>query len=104
MIYDNLKKNTKNILEVKNKVNINFVRGPFVEISGPKQAQYRVQFIDNASGITLYESTVSNNCWSKCRIDQTLANLAATSVSLWTHLALPPPGSAAELVKIRVKI
>ena len=69
MIYDNLKKNTKNILEVKNKVNINFVRGPFVEISGPKQAQYRVQFIDNASGITLYESTVSNNCWSKCSIE-----------------------------------
>jgi autotransporter strand-loop-strand O-heptosyltransferase len=69
MIYDNLKKNKNNIVEVINKVNINFVRGPFVEITGPKPAEYKVEFIDNKTNKILYKSTIGNNCWCKCSIE-----------------------------------
>lgn len=69
MIYDNLKKNKKNIVDVQNKVNINFVRGPYVEITGPKQSEYKVEFIDNKTGDVVYRSTIGTNCWSKCSIE-----------------------------------
>ncbi len=42
MIYNNLKRNTNSKVEVQNKPNIHFVKGPFVEIKGPKEANYKV--------------------------------------------------------------
>jgi autotransporter strand-loop-strand O-heptosyltransferase len=69
MIYDNLKKNINNIAEVKNKVIIHFVRAPFVEIKGNKNADYRVEFIDNKTGRNLYTGNIKNNCWCKCNIE-----------------------------------
>ena len=50
MIYDNLKKNNKNIREINNNVLIHFINGPFVEVKGPKQAKYKVDFINNKTG------------------------------------------------------
>ena len=47
MIYDNLKKNTNPIVNIDNKVIVNFVKGAFLEIKGGKKSQYTVQFIDN---------------------------------------------------------
>jgi autotransporter strand-loop-strand O-heptosyltransferase len=69
MIYDNLNKNKNNISEIKNKVIIHFVRGPFVEIKGPVEAEYKVQFIDNKTDKIMYETTIKNNCWSKSNIE-----------------------------------
>jgi len=69
MIYNNLKKNTNSIVEIKNKVILHFVRGPFVEIKGPKEAEYKIQFINSNDGKIVYESNIKNNCWSKCNIE-----------------------------------
>jgi autotransporter strand-loop-strand O-heptosyltransferase len=69
MIYDNLKKNTNEIKPIENKVNFNFVRGPWVEIKGPKVAEYKIQFIDTKTGEVKFSSTIGNNCWCKCNIE-----------------------------------
>ena len=69
MIYDNLKKNKNNIIDVQNKINIHFVKGPYVEITGPKSAEYKIEFIDNKNGKILYKSSIGTNCWSKCSIE-----------------------------------
>ena len=69
MIYDNLKKNTNPIKKVDNKVMIHFVRGPFVEIKGNKEAEYRVEFINNKTGNNVYTTTIKNNCWCKCNVE-----------------------------------
>ena len=70
-IYDNLKKNNNNIITPKyeNTVSNNFVRGAFVEITGPKQANYTIHFIDNQTNTTLYVGEISNNMWSKSSIE-----------------------------------
>ena len=69
MIYDNLKKNKNNIVEVKNKVIIHFVKGPYVEIKGSTNSEYKVEFIDNKTGRVHYSTTIKNNCWCKCSIE-----------------------------------
>jgi autotransporter strand-loop-strand O-heptosyltransferase len=69
MIYDNLKKNPNNKREVQNKVTIHFVRGPFVEIKGSKQAQYKVDFINKKTNQSMYSTTISTNMWTKCSIE-----------------------------------
>ena len=61
MIYDNLVKNNNPIREVKNKVNINFVKGAFVEISGPKSANYKIEFKDSETGHLHYIGDIKNN-------------------------------------------
>jgi autotransporter strand-loop-strand O-heptosyltransferase len=69
MIYDNLKKNKNNIVEVKNKVIIHFVKGPYVEIKGSIDSEYTVKFIDNKTGKVHYSTNIKNNCWCKCSIE-----------------------------------
>ena len=69
MIYDNLKQNKNNIVEIKNKVIIYFVGGPYVEVQGNISADYVVEFIDNKSGKIYYSTTIKNNCWCKCNIE-----------------------------------
>jgi len=69
MIYDNLKKNKNNIVEVKNKVIIHFVKGPYVEIKGNTNSEYKVEFIDNKTDRVYYSSTIKNNCWCKSNIE-----------------------------------
>jgi autotransporter strand-loop-strand O-heptosyltransferase len=69
MIYDNLKKNKNNIVEVKNKVIIYFVNGPYVEVQGNISSDYTVEFIDNKSGKIYYSTTIKNNMWTRCSIE-----------------------------------
>jgi len=69
MIYDNLKKNKNNIVEIANKVILHFVRGPFVEIKGPKDSEYKIEFIDKSTGKIMYASTIRNNMWTRCSIE-----------------------------------
>jgi autotransporter strand-loop-strand O-heptosyltransferase len=69
MIYNNLIKNDNPIIEIQNKVNFHFVRGPWLEVVGPKHANYTVQFIDNKTEKIIFESDIKNNCWCKCSIE-----------------------------------
>jgi autotransporter strand-loop-strand O-heptosyltransferase len=69
MIYDNLKKNTNPIVNIDNKVIVNFVKGAFLEIKGSKKSEYKVQFIDNKTGQIKFSTTIGNNCWCKCNIE-----------------------------------
>ena len=69
MIYDNLKKNKNNIVEVQNKVIIHFVKGPYVEIKGSTNSEYKVEFIDNKTDKIHYSTKIKNNCWCKCSIE-----------------------------------
>jgi autotransporter strand-loop-strand O-heptosyltransferase len=69
MIYDNLKKNTKYKVDIQNKPLIHFVKGPYVEIKGPVQADYKVDFFDNKTGKLYYSADIKNNCWCRCSIE-----------------------------------
>jgi autotransporter strand-loop-strand O-heptosyltransferase len=69
MIYDNLKKNPNPIVNIDNKVIVNFVKGAFLEIKGSKKAEYKVEFIDNKTGKIKFSTTIGNNCWCKCNIE-----------------------------------
>jgi len=69
MIYDNLKKNTKYKVDIQNKPLIHFVKGPYVEIKGPIQADYKVDFFDNKTGKLYYSADIKNNCWCRCSIE-----------------------------------
>ena len=69
MIYNNLKKNKNNKVEVQNRALFHFVRGPFVEIKGPKVANYLIKFIDNKTNKVHFTSEITNNCWARCSIE-----------------------------------
>ncbi len=69
MIYDNLIKNKNVRREVRNALLVHFINGPFVEIKGPKQAEYKVDFINNKTGETHFSTTMKNNCWCRCSIE-----------------------------------
>ena len=69
MIYDNLIKNNNPIREVQNKVVIHFVRGPFVEVKGPKAADYKIEFKDSETGHVHYVGDIKNNMWTRCSIE-----------------------------------
>lgn len=68
MIYDNLVKNKKNIVQIKNKVLYHFVNGPFIEIKGNIQQDYLVKFIDKKTNKILFETTIKNNMWTRCSV------------------------------------
>jgi autotransporter strand-loop-strand O-heptosyltransferase len=69
MIYDNLVKNSNPIREVQNKVVIHFVKGPVVQINGPKNAEYTIEFKDSESGVVHYVGHIKNNMWTRCSIE-----------------------------------
>lgn len=65
MIYDNLQKNPKPIVEVKNKISYNFVDGAFVEIKGTRSLYYLVKFINDDTNEVVYETRITNNQWAR---------------------------------------
>jgi autotransporter strand-loop-strand O-heptosyltransferase len=69
MIYDNLVKNNNPIREIQNKVNINFVKGAFVEVTGPKSANYKIEFKNSNTGVVHYVGEIKNNMWTRCSIE-----------------------------------
>ena len=69
MIYDNIKKNNNNIVEVKNRVHISYVKGPTIDISGSIPATYRVQFLDKRNNKIHFETEIKNNHWAKCNVE-----------------------------------
>ena len=69
MIYDNLVKIKNNVREIQNQVSYHFINGPFVEVKGPKEADYKIDFINNKTGEIAYTNTIKNNCWCRCSIE-----------------------------------
>lgn len=66
MIYDNITRNNNFKVTPKNTININFVKGPFVEITGSDELSYRIRFINNKTGEVPHETTIKNNMWTRC--------------------------------------
>jgi autotransporter strand-loop-strand O-heptosyltransferase len=46
-----------------NNIQLSFVSGPKVEITGDRQSAYRVRFIDSDSGLLIYETKLGANRW-----------------------------------------
>jgi autotransporter strand-loop-strand O-heptosyltransferase len=69
MIYDNIKRNTNNIVNVKNVVTLSYINGATINISGNIPATYRVQFFDKRKNVIHFETEIKNNCWAKCNIE-----------------------------------
>jgi autotransporter strand-loop-strand O-heptosyltransferase len=69
MIYDNLIKIKNNIRETQNQVSYHFINGPFVEVKGNKEADYKIDFINNKTGEVYYSTVIKNNCWCRCSIE-----------------------------------
>lgn len=69
MIYNKLKKNLNNIVDISNRIIISFINGPKVEILGNNDLEYNVQFINNKNNEIIFESRIRNNHWTKCSIE-----------------------------------
>jgi len=64
--YNNLKKTT-----IKSKIGdyvfkLNFINNSTLEILGEKEGKFNVQFINQDNGKIVYETTITNNMWTKC--------------------------------------
>ena len=68
MIYDNIKRNNNNIVEIKDYVKIDYVNGACVEILGSENLTYRVEFIDKKTNFVHYETELKTNHWAKSNI------------------------------------
>ena len=69
MIYDKIKRNKNNIVDIKNKVLISFIKGPRIEILGSIEATYKVQFIDKKTNIVHFETELKTNHWAKSNLE-----------------------------------
>ena len=69
MIYDKLKKNLNNIVEVSNRVVCHFINGPYLEVIGSQSEEYEVQFLNKKTNEIIYLTHIKNNHWSKCNIE-----------------------------------
>jgi autotransporter strand-loop-strand O-heptosyltransferase len=53
--------------ELKSNItDINYLNGPRVEITGDKEEEYLVEFIDSRDNKVIYSDTIRNNMWTKC--------------------------------------
>ena len=51
---------------VENKLNINFVDGPFVEVTGEIKGRYNIKFIDSDTNEEVFSTNIKNNEWARC--------------------------------------
>jgi len=65
MIYGNIKRNSNNIVDIKNKILISYVRGPRIEILGSIDTTYKVEFIDKKDNSIKFQTEIKNNHWAK---------------------------------------
>ena len=64
--YNNLEKTTIESKIGDYVLNLNFINGTTLEILGEKKGSFNVQFINQDNGKIIYETTISNNMWTKC--------------------------------------
>lgn len=62
-LYDRVKR-----IYHKNKIDINFLDGPSVTITGQNQEKYNVKFIDDDKNQTIYDVDIFTNTWAKANI------------------------------------
>ena len=67
-LYNDVIQNKSNIVKVMNRVDINYVNGPTVNILGNTPTTYTVQFIDKKTDTVHFETQIKNNHWAKCNI------------------------------------
>jgi autotransporter strand-loop-strand O-heptosyltransferase len=60
----NVYNNAKRVFS-SNRIEINFVDGPFVEVLGSDEQNYKVDFIDFDNGETIFSTNISNNTWAR---------------------------------------
>jgi len=65
MIYNKLKKNKNNIVDIQNRILISYVRGPKIEILGNIESKYKVEFIDKKDNSVKFQTEIKNNNWAK---------------------------------------
>jgi len=66
--YNNLNQLNLPFKEAVNEFLVNFVGGAKIEILGDKQAEYNIKFINNKNGNIIFETSISNNMWTKPNI------------------------------------
>lgn len=49
-----------------NQIRVNFIDGPFIEITGQQNREYKVSFIDRDTNFIVYSQTIKNNQWVRC--------------------------------------
>ena len=64
--YNNLKKTTLESKIGDYVFSLNFINGPTLEILGEKEGKFNIQFINQDNGKIVYETTITNNMWTKC--------------------------------------
>ena len=69
MIYENIKRNNNNIVEIKNRVSVSYIKGPKVEISGNQKGDYRVEFVNGNTNFIEYQASMKPNTWAKSNIE-----------------------------------
>ena len=52
----------------ENVINISYIDGPRVEVTGDEDKEYFVEFIDSDTNKILHSSTIKNNMWTSCSI------------------------------------
>lgn len=67
-MYSDIEKNLDIIKKTKPVFNINFIGGPYLDISNSPGEEYEVSFIDSESGSVHYSAKVMNGHWCKCNI------------------------------------
>ena len=66
--YNNLQQLNLPFKKATNKFLVNFIGGAKAEIKGDKQAEYRLVFTDNTTNEVIFETTISNNMWTRPNI------------------------------------
>jgi len=67
--YNNLKQLNLPFKKGTNTFKCNFVKGAFVEVLGPNEAKYTVNFIDHKTGKVRYTCDINNNMWTRANIE-----------------------------------
>lgn len=75
----NTYKNAKKTIHL-NKFSVNFVDGPFIEITGNENKKYDVSFIDLDSGECVYSVSLSTNSWARANFKRFL-NIKIVAIS-----------------------
>jgi len=50
----------------ENKIQVSYLDGPKVSISGPEKKEYFIEFIDSDKGNVVHSQTITNNMWTVC--------------------------------------
>jgi len=66
--YNNLELLKLKSKKPSNSFNFNFTDGAFLEVLGPQEAKYKVEFIDQDSDNVVHTMEISNNMWTKTNI------------------------------------